>query len=103
MPTKRNRADSDLVRPRTPLPPPLPPQEAREPLQHYTIPTKAAVLSTVSFLDAHDIPYEKQQVFDHFRVSRRQGYSILEDGNPRRITEKETRGRPSKILKENIK
>jgi hypothetical protein len=103
MPTKRNRADSDLVRPRTHPPPPLPPQEAREPLQHYTTPIKAAVLSTVSFLDAHDIPYEKQQVFDHFRVSRRQGYLIFKDRNPRRIIEKETRGRLSKILKKNIK
>jgi hypothetical protein len=99
MSIKRNRVNS------TPSPPPPSLQEGRRPQQHYTTPIKAAVLSTISFLDAHYLPYQKKQVFDHFGVNERQGYSILKERNPRRFgnsEEIETRGRPSKISNEDI-
>ena len=67
----------------TPPEPSTPTHEGRQNLQHHITPTKAAVLGTIKYLEEHDIPYFKQDVFNTFGVKRRDGYRILQD-HPRR-------------------
>jgi hypothetical protein len=89
----------------TPPEPSTSTHEGRQNLQHRVTPTKAAVLGIIRYNLEHDISCFKQDVLDTFGVKRRDGYRIL-CGNPRRHHNdpfiKERRGRPSKVLKEDI-
>ena len=89
----------------TPPEPSTPTHEGRQNLQHHVTPTKAAVLGTIKYLEEHNIPYFKKDVFNTFDVKRRDEYRILHE-NPRHhhndpfTTERQ--GRPSIISKEDI-
>ena len=57
---------------------PVTPQNpSQKPRQHYTTPTKAAVLAAVDFCQKFNTPYYKEDVFRTFNVNRRQGFERL--------------------------
>jgi hypothetical protein len=51
--------------------------ETHEYHKEYLTPWKAMVQGTVSFLEAKDIPFFKEDVFRHFKVSYTRGYEML--------------------------
>ena len=55
----------------------------RKKFEHVSTPTKAAIRGAVSFLEAHNIPYSKPEVFKHFEVPRASGYRILTQDSSR--------------------
>jgi hypothetical protein len=74
--------------------------------QHQT-PRKAKVRGTVEYLEAKGIPYFKQDIFNHFGVSHRQGWAMIsgasEDRRHHNTTGIEKRGRPLKISNWHLK
>ncbi|KAF2033625.1 hypothetical protein EK21DRAFT_58153, partial [Setomelanomma holmii] len=64
-------------------------------------PTRAKVRGAIRFLEAKKIPYFKQDVFDHFAVSHRQGWAMIseayKDRQHHRPKGEEHRGRPRKV------
>jgi hypothetical protein len=66
------------------------------------------VRGTIEFLEAKNIPYFKQSVFDHFGVSHRQGWAMISEGSKdrrdhREDSEEEHRGRPRKVTNWHLK
>ncbi|KAF1938272.1 hypothetical protein EJ02DRAFT_354942 [Clathrospora elynae] len=68
---------------------------------------KAEVCSTIEFMEAQNIPFFKQHVFDHFRVSHRQGWAMISDGSKdcrhHRAKGEERCRRPSKVTNWHLK
>jgi len=64
---------------------------------HHTTPKKARILGTVAYLQDHQIPFFKTDIFRYNQVSHARGSAILHQNHERRHLENETRGRP-KIL-----
>lgn len=79
----------------------------RKPRQHYTTPTKAAVIATVNFYEKSNTPYFKEDVFRTFNVNRKRGYEWLRTAVSRRMhndpEQEETRGRKHIIFAEKIR
>jgi hypothetical protein len=97
----RNAFESTSTAPMTPT------HEGRKNQQHWPTPTKAKIQGTVEYLERHEIPHSKRDVFDTFGVSKRQGWAMLADNeHPRRHHndpfKEETLGRPSKVSKQVI-
>lgn len=86
-----------MERPNTPIP------EHHIPRSHYTTPIKAKVQGAAEYYQAKGLPYNKQDIFRIFKVSKTRGYEIL-CSNPRRFHNhpylKETRGRPHIVTDE---
>ena len=102
MPKRARAASKSPERPATPT------QEGRQNRQHYPTPTKAAVLGTIKYLEEHNVPYCKSNVFRTHGISNKQGCELLRENEhpnpaPRRHHNdpylKERQGRHSKILK----
>ena len=61
---------------------------------HHTTPKKARILGTVAYLQDHQIPFFKADIFQYNGVSYPRGKAILHENRDRRHLEVETRGRP---------
>lgn len=66
---------------------------------------KQKVLGTIDFLQAHDIPYTKSEVFRHFGLPPRQGRELLRypEGKPKDPNHKETRGRKKIFTNQDVR
>jgi hypothetical protein len=75
-------------------------------MQHNT-PKKAKIQGTLEYLEAKYIPHFKQDVFDHFQVSHRQGWAMIseasKDRRHHRTESLERRGRPRVITNQELK
>ncbi|KAF2033422.1 hypothetical protein EK21DRAFT_86230 [Setomelanomma holmii] len=73
----------------------------------YETPIRAKVRGAIEFLEVKKIPYFKQDVFDHFAVSYRQGWAMIskasEDRRHHRAEGEEHRGRPRLISNWHLK
>ncbi|KAF1935065.1 hypothetical protein EJ02DRAFT_313650, partial [Clathrospora elynae] len=47
-------------------------------------PNKAKIRGAIEYLEAQSIPHFKSRVFDHFKVSHRQGWAIISEGSEER-------------------
>ena|SRR5437764_14155088 len=59
--------------------------EPTESLKHNHTPKKAAVLSTVSYLENHHIYLRKRDIFRHFDIPNRTGFRWITKNKPRRL------------------
>ena len=81
-------------------------REHHEAHKHYSYYTKAAVVGTISFLEAKKIPHTKSDVFRFFEMSNTQGWRTIQEGVPRSMSDdpdrKETRGRKRLVTEEQV-
>jgi len=59
--------------------------EPTESLKHDHTSKKAAVLSTISYLEDHHLPFEKRDIFRYFDVSKRTGFRWTAKNEPRQL------------------
>src|SRR5436305_2465429 len=82
--------------------------EPTEPLKHDHTPTKAAVLSTISYLEDHHLPFEKRDIFRYFDVPKRTGFRWTAKNEPRRLHNRpdlgpDPRGRKRKLTRDDLR
>lgn len=75
--------------------------------QQHATSKKAKICGAIEYLEAQNIPHFKSRVFDHFKVSHRQGWAMISEGSEERrhygSESEERRGRPRKISNWHLK
>lgn len=69
---------------------------------HYDTPRRARVQGIYEYLTAHDIPFERRDIFKQFNVSMNVGYRLIQKDAPSRRNRRRM-GRPYKVTLEQVR